>query len=65
MKPMNNMSPRNIGGICLGLLGGYGFMTLSRGEKIHQREWTSLPMPEDVINRVHKLEITSLIEITF
>jgi hypothetical protein len=52
------MSPRTIGAICLGprgsIQGGYNFMSLSTGERIHRREWTSLPMPKDVIDRVQK-----------
>jgi hypothetical protein len=55
----NNMSPRTIGAICLGpcgsIQGGYNFMSLSTGERIHRREWTSLPMPKVAIDRVHKL----------
>jgi hypothetical protein len=40
-------------------------MSLFTGERIHQHEWTSLPMPEDVIDRVHKLTTTSPTEIKF
>jgi hypothetical protein len=65
----NNMSPRTIGAICLGprgsIQGGYNFMGLSTGERIHRREWTSLPMPKDVIDRVHKLATASPTDMAF
>jgi hypothetical protein len=63
------MSPRTIGAICLGprrsIQGGYNFMSLSTGERIHQRKWTPLLMPKDVIDRVHKLATASPTEMAF
>jgi hypothetical protein len=65
----NNMSPRTIDAICLGPLGSIhgdnNFMRLSTGERIDRREWTSLPIPEDVIDRVHRLATTSPTETAF
>jgi hypothetical protein len=40
-------------------------MSLSMGERIHRREWISLPMSEDIIDSVHKLATTSPTEIVF
>jgi hypothetical protein len=40
-------------------------MSLSMGERIHRRKWTSLPMPKDVIDRVHKLATASPTEMAF
>jgi hypothetical protein len=65
----NNMNPRTIGAICLGpkgnIQGGYNFMSLSTGERIHRRQWTPLPMPEEVIERVHKLAQRAPYGLTF
>jgi len=55
----NDMNPRTIGAICLGprgnIQGGYNFMSLVTGERIHRRRWTSLPMPEEVIVRIGEM----------
>jgi hypothetical protein len=40
-------------------------MILSTGERIHRRKWTSLPVPKDVIDRVHKLATASPTEMAF
>jgi hypothetical protein len=65
----NKMSRRTIGAIYLGthgsIQGGYNFMSLSTGERIHRREWTPLPMPKDVIDRKHKHATASPTEIAF
>jgi hypothetical protein len=63
------MSLRTIDAICLGprgsIQGGYNCISLSTGERIHRNKWTSLPIPKDVIDRVHKLATTSPTEIAF
>ena len=55
----NSMNPRTIGAICLdpkgNVQGGYNFMSLVTGERIHRRQWTSLPMPTEVVELVHQL----------
>jgi hypothetical protein len=65
----NNMNPRTIGAICLGpkgnIQGGHNFMSLSTGERIRRRQWTPLPMPEEVIERVHKLAQRAPYGLTF
>ena len=57
----NTMAERTVGAICLGpsgnLQGGYNFMKLSTGQKIHKFKFVHLPMTQDVIDRV--LEIGS------
>jgi len=35
--------------------GGYYFMSLTTGRRIARNHWTPLPMPQDVIDRVHVL----------
>jgi hypothetical protein len=63
------MSPRTTGDICFvprGIIqGSYNFMGLSMGERMHRRKWISLPMPKDVIDRVHKLATASPTEMAF
>ena len=54
----NNMAPRTIGAIALrptgNVQGGFYFYNLATGCIISRRRWTSLPMPAEVINVVHK-----------
>ena len=53
----NNMHARTLGAICLGLSGneqgGHWFLSLSTGKRIHRHKWTSLPSPDDAIERVN------------
>ena len=53
------MQSRTLGAITLGpdksARGGYHFMNLNTGRKIHRRTWTPLPMPDEVIVRVEQL----------
>jgi len=55
----NSMRPRTIGAIALrptgNAQGGYYFLSLSTGRRIHRQHFTELPMPDDVIDRVHQL----------
>ena len=55
----NSMSVRTIGAIALrpsgNMQGGYYFMNLSTGARIHRRQWTELPITRDVVDRVHYL----------
>ena len=55
----NSMTSRTIGAIALTATmneqGGYYFMNLSSGLRIHRKQWTQLPMPDDVIERVHEI----------
>ena len=53
----NSSNTRTIGAITLGptgnLQGGYKFLNLRTGKKITRRNWTHLPMPIEVIERVN------------
>ena len=55
------MLPRTIGAIALrptgNNQGGHYFFSLESGRRINRSKWTSLPMPSDVIKRVHELAI--------
>jgi hypothetical protein len=55
----NDMNSRTLGAICLGPSGneqgGHWFLSLSTGKRIHRHQWTSLPMPDDVMSRVTEL----------
>jgi hypothetical protein len=55
----NSMAPRTIGAIALRPTGndqgGHYFYSLSTGKRITPNRWTALPMPEDVVDRVHCL----------
>ena len=55
----NSMQPRTVGAIALrpanGTQGGFYFLSLSTGRRIHRQRFTELPMPEEVIQQVHLL----------
>lgn len=55
----NTMMARTTGAIALrptgNVQGGYYFLSLSSGKRLNRYAWTALPMPEEVINRVHVL----------
>jgi hypothetical protein len=58
-KPRNSMLPRTAGAICLGhsgnLQGGHKFLCLRSGRLIVRYNWTPLPMPDEVLDRVNLL----------
>jgi hypothetical protein len=64
----NTMLPRTIGAIALrptgNAQGGYYFLSLSSGRRLHRNRWTELPMPADVIDRVHALARRSGADLT-
>ena len=53
----NSMQPRTIGAISLwpmgNVQGGYFFSSLTTGRVLNRNRWTRLPMPNEVIDRVH------------
>ena len=53
------MIPRTTGALALrptgNIQGGHYFYSLTTGRRINRNHWTALPMPADVINRVHIL----------
>jgi hypothetical protein len=53
------MAARTVGAIYLGptgnIQGSYKFLNLRTGKRIPRRRWTSLPMPQEVIDRVNEL----------
>jgi hypothetical protein len=55
----DNMDARSIGAICLAPSGneqgGHWFLSLSTGKRIHRHKWTTLPAPDDAIERINTL----------
>ena len=55
----NSMATRTIGAIALrptgNTQGGYFFFSLSTGRVLNRGRWTSLPMPNEVIDRIHRM----------
>jgi hypothetical protein len=55
----SDMTTRTTGAIALrptgNAQGGYYFMSLTTGRRLNRTELTPLPMPQDVVNRVHVL----------
>jgi hypothetical protein len=55
----NAMTDRTLGMICLGLTGNehgtHWFMCVASGARITRTQWTPLPMPKEVIQRVSKI----------
>ncbi|KAI2495309.1 hypothetical protein MHU86_19208 [Fragilaria crotonensis] len=53
------MTPRTTGAIALrptgNAQGGHYFYSLTTGKRLHRTQWTELPIPADVIDRVHRL----------
>jgi Reverse transcriptase (RNA-dependent DNA polymerase) len=53
------MATRTIGAIALrptgNAQGGYYFLNLTTGRRINRYKWTTLPMPREVIDQVHRL----------
>ena len=55
----NSMSPRTVGALALrptgNAQGSHYFMSLSTGRVLNRLRGTALPMPDDVIDRVHRM----------
>ena len=55
----NLMNTRMTGAIALrptgNAQGGYFFMSLTTGQHLNRYQWTALPMPQEVIDRMHVL----------
>ncbi len=55
----NTMATRTTGAIAMrptgNVQGGYYFMSLTTGLRLTRNHWTVLPMPQEVIDRVHNL----------
>jgi hypothetical protein len=55
----NDMNARTLSAICLKPFGneqgGYWFLSLSTGKRVHRHRWTDLPSPDDTINRINTL----------
>jgi hypothetical protein len=55
----NSMGARTVGAIATrptgNTQGGYYFIRLDTGRRINRRDWTTLPMPDIVIDQVHRL----------
>ena len=55
----NSMSPRTVGALALrptgNAQGSFYFMSLSAGRVLNRLRGTALPMPDDVIDRVHQM----------
>ena len=55
----NTMATRTIGALALrptgNTQGGYYFFSLSTGRILNRNRWTELPMPSDVITRIHAI----------
>ena len=58
-SPTNSPTARTVGAITLGptgnLQGGYKFLNIRTGKKITRRNWTHLPMPSEVIEKMKKI----------
>ena len=55
----NDMNERTTGGICLGPTGNdqgtHYFISLATGERINGTNWTTMPMPEEVVRRINEM----------
>ena len=55
----NSMTTRTTGALALrptgNVQGGHYFLSLTSGRRINRNRWTTLPMPNDVIDRIHAL----------
>ena len=60
----NSMLPRTTGAIALRPTGndqgGHYFYSLTTGRRLNRNQWTELPMPADVVDRVHRLSRRNL-----
>ena len=59
VEPQNSLAEQTRGAISIGnsgnLTGGQAFMALDTGAKITRFQWTELPMPKTVIDRVNQI----------
>ena len=59
---INTNQPRSVGAIALYPSGNaqktWYFMSLTTGKRLHRRNWTILPMGQEIIEQVHKLADT-------
>jgi len=59
----SSMEPRTSGDISLipsrNEQGGHDFLRLHRGKRILRNHWTVLPMPNNVVNKIHRLAAAS------
>ena len=55
----NSLNPRTIGALALrptgNAQGGYFFFSLATGKVINRMHWTTIPMPQEVIDRVERM----------
>jgi hypothetical protein len=55
----NNMAPRTVGAIALrptgNAQGTYYFFSLNTGRRLNRSHWTEVPMPQEVVSRVHSM----------
>ena len=55
----NSLNPHSIGALALrptgNVQGGYFFFSLTTGKVINRMQWTPIPMPKEVINRVERM----------
>ena len=62
-KHNNSMESRTSGAIALrpsgNEQGGHYFLSLHTGKRVLRNHWTVLPMPNDVVDAVHRLAVTS------
>ena len=62
-KHDNSLEPRTSGAIALrpsgNEQGGHYFISLHTGKRILRNNWTVLPMPNDVVDAVHRLAAAS------
>ena len=60
-RPTNSPTARTVGAITLGptgnLQGGHKLLNIRTGKNITRRNWTHLPMPSEVIERVNKIGV--------
>jgi hypothetical protein len=65
----NTMQPRTTGAIATkptgNAQGGFWFYSLTTGRMLDRRRWTSLPMPQDVIDRITALAKTNPVGLHF
>ena len=57
--PTNSNKAKTVGGIALhpsgNEQGGWMFISLASGKRIHGRTWDEIPISEDMIDRVHAI----------
>ena len=64
VRTKNNMKSRSVPGIALkpsNDWGGHYFLSRISGKRIHGYSWRELPIDDDVVKRVHELQLLKLI----